>query len=309
MYQALKNHLFQTTLVFCLLFVSAPSTVVAFQPSISAVPKQQHSSAPVLSGTKKTASTTSSSLLRFPCLQKSERRYCSLFLASSSDDDEEEVQDISAAATTTTSSSSSSSNLPMAVSLIGSTTSILVAGTFYLALAWQRDAFMVAFFMGSIANGVLSKILKRLIGQSRPPDLDDADMAVKPSDGGMPSSHAMSLGFIGTITALHISWAPIPVLLYVVLSLWYRVQVKLHTTAQILVGATVGCAHAVVFDAFIKEGLMDWLRQYVLDSQGLLPVPLLVVPAIVGALVVGSVERRISGWLKKRQQARVVKAT
>eukprot|EP00977_Amphora_coffeiformis_P018229 scaffold6320_cov169-Amphora_coffeaeformis.AAC.3 len=193
----------------------------------------------------------------------------------------------------------------MAVSLIGATTSAFVAGTFYLVLAWQRDALMVAFFLGSIANGFMSKILKRIINQSRPPDLATAEMSLKPSDGGMPSSHAMSLGFIGTFTAMHVSWTPIPILLYVAISLWYRVQVKLHTTAQILVGATVGSANALMFNAFIKNSVMEWLRLHVLDSDGLLPIPLLVVPAIVGAILVGSVERRISHWLESRK----VKAT
>lgn len=196
-------------------------------------------------------------------------------------------------------------DLPMAVSFVGATTSIAVAGTFYAILAWKRDAFMVAFFIGSITNGILSKVLKRIINQSRPPDLATAEMTLKPSDGGMPSSHAMSLGFIGTTTALHVSWAPVPVLLYIVVSLWYRVKVKLHTTAQIMVGAAVGTMHALVFDTCYKDSLMAWLRLHVLDTNGLLPIPLLVVPAIVGVLVVGSVERRISNWLKdKRQQER-----
>jgi len=188
----------------------------------------------------------------------------------------------------------------------GATTSAFVAGTFYIVLAWQRDALMVAFFLGSIANGFMSKILKRVINQSRPPDLVAAEISLKPSDGGMPSSHAMSLGFIGTFTAMHVHWAPVPILFYVVIGLWYRVRVKLHTTAQILVGAAVGSANALMFDAFVKDNLMEWLRSHILDSTGLLPVPLLVVPAIVGAILVGSIERRISHWLETKRK---VKAT
>lgn len=198
------------------------------------------------------------------------------------------------------------SNIPMAVSFIGATTSLFVAGTFYLVLAWQRDAFMVAFFLASILNGIASKVLKRIINESRPPALDTAQMTLKPSDGGMPSSHAMSLGFIGTVTMAQLlpswpvtAWMVVP---YVVVSLWYRVRVKLHTVAQIIVGVTVGTLHALVFQAYYKEALMEWLRQYVLQSSdGLLPVPLLIVPLIVGALLVGSVERRISQWLAQRQ--------
>eukprot|EP00429_Kryptoperidinium_foliaceum_P011195 CAMPEP_0176002642 /NCGR_PEP_ID=MMETSP0120_2-20121206/754_1 /TAXON_ID=160619 /ORGANISM="Kryptoperidinium foliaceum, Strain CCMP 1326" /LENGTH=144 /DNA_ID=CAMNT_0017335241 /DNA_START=235 /DNA_END=669 /DNA_ORIENTATION=- len=89
---------------------------------------------------------------------------------------------------------------------IGSTTSMTVAGMFYLVLAWKRDALMVSFFIGSISNGILSKILKKMLKQERPPDLDESAMEIRPSDNGMPSSHAMSLGFIGTFTAMQLPW-------------------------------------------------------------------------------------------------------
>ena len=272
-----------TTVLLCLFVLAAPLTL-AFQPSYRVY------SPSTLTPTGDTAGV--------PCCHSSNNnnlgRHNNHCRCRNS---------ISLALTTDPDGADSSLSFPMAaVSSIGATTSILVAGTFYLVLAWQRNAFMVAFFMGSIANGILSKVLKRIINQSRPPELDDTETTIKPSDGGMPSSHAMSLGYIGTITALHVSWAPLPVLVYVVVSLWYRVQVKLHTTAQIVVGPVVGAAHALIFDNYLKEGVMEWLRQYVLDSQGLLPLPLLVVPAIVGALVVGSVERRISHWLAQRRQ-------
>lgn len=39
------------------------------------------------------------------------------------------------------------------IDLVGSTTSMLVACTFFLVLAWKRDALMVSFFIGAISNG------------------------------------------------------------------------------------------------------------------------------------------------------------
>jgi dolichyldiphosphatase len=194
------------------------------------------------------------------------------------------------------------SDLPMAVSLLGATTSAFVSLTFYAVLAWHRDATMVAFFLGSISNGVLSKILKKNIQQGRPPELQVAEMSLKPSDGGMPSSHAMSLGFIGTFTALHLPWTRLPLAVYVAVSLWYRVRVKLHTPAQIAVGVTVGAANALCFETLVRGSLENWLQSYILNDQGLLPLPLLVVPAIVGVLLVGSFERRIGQWLEQRKQ-------
>ena len=279
----LKKQSTRSFWLFCLWLVGSGSGTFAFQPSHSCLANQDCST-----NTQRNYHPLRPIGGALPNNKATSRpRSYPIFLASAGD---EGVAD---------------TDIPMAVSLIGATTSAFVAGTFYLVLVWQRDALMVAFFLGAISNGILSKVLKRLINQGRPEDLSTATMTLKPSDGGMPSSHAMSLGFIGTFTALHVSWAPLPIALYVAISLWYRVQVKLHTWAQIVVGTTVGATNALVFDTYVKQSVMEWLRQYILDANGLLPIPLLVVPAVVGALVVGSVERRIAQWLKQRK----VKAT
>ena len=71
------------------------------------------------------------------------------------------------------------------VSLVGGTTSFVVSATFYGVLAWKRDGLMVAFFLGSIANAIMSKVLKKLIAQTRPEELDlSTKVRLKPSDGG-----------------------------------------------------------------------------------------------------------------------------
>lgn len=191
--------------------------------------------------------------------------------------------------------------------MIGSTTSAVVAGTFYLVLAWKRDALMVSFFMGSISNGVLSKVLKKILKQERPADMDASSLDLPPSDNGMPSSHAMSLGFIGTFTALQLPWATVPLLVYVTISLIYRVKVNLHTLEQIIVGVVLGSLNGVVWRSFcfgnnfLGINIMDWVAATFLNEQGLLPWYGLAVPALVGAAVVGSVERRISRFFKNKQ--------
>jgi hypothetical protein len=38
-----------------------------------------------------------------------------------------------------------------------------------------------------------------------------------------------------------------------------------------------------------------------LNKNGQLPLPLMIVPFIVGAATIGSFERRISSWIKKKQ--------
>ena len=46
--------------------------------------------------------------------------------------------------------------------------------------------------------------------------------------------------------------------------------------------------------------VMEFFSSTVLNDQGLLPIPLLVVPALAGIAVVGSIERKISKVLKKK---------
>jgi hypothetical protein len=267
--------------------------------------------------------------------------HTSIHATNSNQEKDKDAQDTSSLITKRQSSSSA---IPMPVSVLGATTSAVVAGTFYLVLCWRRDVFMVSFFVGAIANGVLSKVLKRLINQQRPEgvsndDTDDAETqlasktknVIKPSDGGMPSSHAMSLGFIGTVTVSQLLSIAnqveissigiisscstcssvlllIPVLLlYVAVSLWYRVRVQLHTPAQIGVGLTIGTMHGFLFQGILQNYLQSWLIVQLpflwQPDDGLLRSPYLIVPAIVGALVVGSIERRISYWFKTRRQS------
>jgi membrane-associated phospholipid phosphatase len=188
---------------------------------------------------------------------------------------------------------------------IGGTTSITVAGTFFIVLAYQRDALMVSFFIGSILNGILSKVLKKVLNQDRPISVSGA--VEQPSDKGMPSSHAMSLGFIGTFTALTIDWTGVPIALYGATSLYYRVQTKLHTKEQVAVGLLVGSINGALWRVLVdgnnpllpKINIMAFVTENIMDQHGILPIPYLVVPVIVGALVVGSFERKVVKWIQK----------
>lgn len=190
------------------------------------------------------------------------------------------------------------------VEAVGSTTSILVAGTFYAFFCYRRDALIVSFFVGAISNGIVSKLLKRVLNEKRPAGLDVSTMDIAPSDNGMPSSHAMSLGFICTFTALQVPWTALPLLLYSTVSLIYRVQTKLHSPDQILVGAVVGSLNGAIWWSCSLGhnpygiSINDWVTSHVLNAQGLLPWPMLSAPALVGAAVVGSVERRLAKFFK-----------
>lgn len=193
---------------------------------------------------------------------------------------------------------------------VGSSTSIIVSITFFLVLAIQRDALMVAFFVGAIANGILSKILKKILNQDRPSDaaiVTPIAAVEQPSDKGMPSSHAMSLGFIGTFTMLTWEWTRLIIPVYAAISLYYRVQTRLHTREQVVVGLIVGSTNGCVWRHLIDGrnpfglNIMEYLSRAFLNDHGLLPIPLLVVPILAGLVVVGSLERKISKFLQKKE--------
>jgi len=216
---------------------------------------------------------------------------------------------------------------------IGSTTSMFVAGTFFAALCWRRDALIVSFFLGAILNAIFGKILKRILKIQRPiPNGEDEEaelvfmkVPVRPSDNGMPSSHAMSLGFICTFVAFLIPKTTLPLLIYAVISLIYRVRTTLHSVDQIVVGAILGIfdgsiwyrlcnvngfsfgsldrgigigigGETTIVEIISSSGIMN-------EQTGLLPWYLLVVPALVGAAVVGSIERRLGEYFNKKRSS------
>jgi hypothetical protein len=48
---------------------------------------------------------------------------------------------------------------------------------------------------------------------------------------------------------------------------------------------------------------MDFVAANFLNEQGLLPLPMLGVPLLAGAVIVGSLERKISNFLKRAKTA------
>uniref|UniRef100_A0A7S1BXR2 Phosphatidic acid phosphatase type 2/haloperoxidase domain-containing protein n=1 Tax=Corethron hystrix TaxID=216773 RepID=A0A7S1BXR2_9STRA len=196
------------------------------------------------------------------------------------------------------------------VRLLGSTAREVVSLSFFLALALRRDAPVLAFFAGSVLNSLSSKVLKRILSQSRP---DGSALG----DPGMPSSHATSLGFIASYALadgyLGTSAAAAPLAAaYVGACLLHRVQTRLHTWEQVLVGAALGCANAVAWFRLVRSGMnfagihiqpiVDILNRSILPESGIMPFRYLFIPAVVGACVVGSVERKILAALERKKK-------
>ena len=52
---------------------------------------------------------------------------------------------------------------------------------------------------------------------------------------------------------------------------------------------------------FPTLNMMDVVAERLLPESGVMPVQFLVFPALIGAAVVGSFERRISAWIRKKK--------
>lgn len=177
----------------------------------------------------------------------------------------------------------------------------LVSGSAGVVLLLRRDAVVVSFLLGAIANALVTKVLKWGLAIPRP---DGAPLA----DPGMPSSHASSLFFfatwlgaaalarradddLGLATALGL--VALLVCTATALAAW-RVRRGLHSADQVLVGALLGAGAALLWrsqseplehalDALIAATTGSWM----LGAAGLLAI------IVAGVLVVGAVERLV----------------
>ena len=211
--------------------------------------------------------------------------------------------------------------------IIGKTASLSVSISFFLLLAYHRNATILTIWIGSILNAILSKIIKKIINQNRPSELQtNSNIKLKPSDGGMPSSHAMSLGFIMTSILIVDGVLPINnynlragigliMSLYTTVALRYRIRDHYHTVEQVVVGLVLGIMNAISWFKVAMMGndsnngvgpVLSYVQQnYISAETGLFPYMALIIPIIVGMVVVGSFERRISLWMTNDKSSRM----
>lgn len=127
------------------------------------------------------------------------------------------------------------------LTVIGRSAKITVssaAGLAVIATPQWQPAYYVA---GAMLNGILSKVLKRIIREPRP-------VGSRKKGYGMPSSHACSLFFFSAALLANARarshvispLVGIVALIYSVVASSYRVSSRLHTAAQTVVGALVG---------------------------------------------------------------------
>lgn len=189
--------------------------------------------------------------------------------------------------------------------IVGKSASTLVSASVVVLTLW----------IGSILNAILSKVAKKVLNHDRPAQLQNSDsVKLKPSDGGMPSSHAMSLAFIGTSILGSVVPVENRVLVglvfgtYSAIALRYRVREHLHTVEQVAVGVVLGVMNAFVW---LQYGMgrsgdvgpvVSYAREHWVSAEtGLFPYSALAIPVVVGIVVVGSFERRIALWIEERK--------
>ncbi|KAJ7531911.1 hypothetical protein O6H91_14G064000 [Diphasiastrum complanatum] len=126
------------------------------------------------------------------------------------------------------------------------------SGSTAAVVLWRHDDAVMWAITGAVVNAANSKLLKRLINQQRPATVAEVNL-----EPGMPSTHAQSLAYLGTYAAFGIfEWSGVSltslflafaILLCASYMARLRVSEGLHTPAQVIVGATLGCASASIW--------------------------------------------------------------
>ncbi|CAM9410990.1 unnamed protein product [Ectocarpus sp. 12 AP-2014] len=205
--------------------------------------------------------------------------------------------------------------IELGLDVLGSSTQWVVAGAVGVALVTRADVDTLVYVLGSLINAVFSKILKKTINQVRP-------AGAQLSDPGMPSSHAMSLFYLGTYLVIGLqehgvlllhpslpSW-PVGVMqtqtllgMYALTASLWRVKAGFHTLPQVAVGAAVGAVDAVLWYHLCHPYLLSQARLGVETVFGgpNIPVELAFAVCFVTFLTFGNAQRKISQVLGRRK--------
>ncbi|CAM9817352.1 unnamed protein product, partial [Choristocarpus tenellus] len=159
-----------------------------------------------------------------------------------------------------------------ALDVLGGSTQWVVAGSVAAALLARSDSETLVWVLGSLLNAVFSKVLKRSINECRPE-------GSRLKDPGMPSSHAMSLFFLGTYLVLAlqehgvdpglgmgVGWplggleTQVMISVYAVTASLWRVKAGFHSPLQVGVGACVGTMDAALWYAVCQWGLIHQVK-------------------------------------------------
>jgi dolichyldiphosphatase len=130
---------------------------------------------------------------------------------------------------------------------------IYIIVSFATLLAYRRDYTTLLNTVGQFACLFFNTALKQLIDQPRPHDDSELD------DSGMPSNHSQFICFFAALNVAQIAFKSSSLPLFfrrlyslglvciAVLVCYSRIYLRYHTADQVLVGAAVGTAFAVLW--------------------------------------------------------------
>jgi dolichyldiphosphatase len=179
-----------------------------------------------------------------------------------------------------------------AFNVIGSTSKFLVSGLAAVILLTSKGKaswIPTYYIFGAILSGIFSKFLKITIKEPRPEGSSRGGY-------GMPSSHTQSFFFFLTAVGLNIQrllpqlYGSILVATmgaYAIAASCWRVHTKIHSLAQILVGAALGISSGILACRF-EDVMISADRLSLLPET--MPVIVRVTVAVVGAFVVAKKE-------------------
>lgn len=142
------------------------------------------------------------------------------------------------------------------LALVNEATKFIVSFAAFCVLVHYRNPAAAVALFGSIVTSLAGKLLKRLLAHARP-------AGARKADPGMPSSHAVSLGYLATYSAsalflgsgsAYLLWPAALQALGLALTA-LRVVLGYHTVPQVVVGYALGCSSAV----FIHFSAVGWL--------------------------------------------------
>jgi PAP2 superfamily len=170
--------------------------------------------------------------------------------------------------------------------VVGASSKFFVSGLATIVL-YSTDSWVPMYYIfGSVLNGVVSKCLKNIIKQPRPPQSDKGGY-------GMPSSHTQSFFFFLTaltsnssrfLSAKLSALLFTAILVYSCAASYWRVVTGVHTFSQTVVGAVVG----ILFGSFVSRNEAAFLLSLEPFTRGSVGVPLLakLFMSTAGALVI-----------------------
>lgn len=170
--------------------------------------------------------------------------------------------------------------------VVGASSKFFVSGLATIVL-YSTDSWVPMYYIfGAVLNGVVSKFLKNMIKQPRPPQSEKGGY-------GMPSSHTQSFFFFLTaltsnssrfLSAKLSALLFTSILVYSCAASYWRVVTGVHTFSQTVVGAVVG----VIFGSFVSKNEAAFIGYLEPFTRGHVGVPLLakLFMSTAGALVI-----------------------